>query len=162
MVDLNLKEFLITLMVFTLIKYGSGSCYTCNLGMACISEEQYFECFNGTPDLGKIYRCPQGQVCTLNRQCAVAESNNPTCRLCNICNSMKEYTCKTFNTYSPCFGTSIVDWEFPCPLGWMCNPAGTKENPCMPPVSWNDKPLCLNGIQQKLAADMGEDNLENH
>uniref|UniRef100_A0A336MZH3 CSON006970 protein n=1 Tax=Culicoides sonorensis TaxID=179676 RepID=A0A336MZH3_CULSO len=140
-----LKEFLTTFILITTIRYGSGNCFSCNLNMACISEYQYYECFNGMPDVGKIYRCPQGYVCTLNRQCAIAGSNTPTCKLCNVCNSMKQYTCKSLNTYAPCFGSSVVDWEMSCPYGWVCNPAGTKDKPCMSPVSWSDRPLCLEG-----------------
>uniref|UniRef100_A0A336MXJ2 CSON006967 protein n=1 Tax=Culicoides sonorensis TaxID=179676 RepID=A0A336MXJ2_CULSO len=140
-----LKEIFITLIVITIIRYGSGNCNTCNVNgnMACISEEQYLLCVNGIPDISEIYRCPQGQVCTTNNKCGIAASNTPACRLCNVCSLIKEYTCTSFYTYSPCYGTTIIDWEMTCPFNSVCNPAGTKDKPCMQYTNWYEKPLCL-------------------
>uniref|UniRef100_A0A336N050 CSON011144 protein n=1 Tax=Culicoides sonorensis TaxID=179676 RepID=A0A336N050_CULSO len=152
-----LTAFLLIAFVASLIENVHGQCYSCGIysNVSCISETQYHPCINGMPDLTQIHRCPAGQVCSYNSRCMNATLYSPYCRLCNSCNRLKTFTCKTINTYLPCCGSSNTPmsfWELSCPSGLICNPAGTQERPCMQPVSWRERPLCLEGENEFYAS----------
>uniref|UniRef100_A0A336N5M2 CSON006966 protein n=1 Tax=Culicoides sonorensis TaxID=179676 RepID=A0A336N5M2_CULSO len=151
--------FLLLAFVTSLIRNGYGQCNTCgiNSNVSCISETQYHACYNGMPDFSKIYRCPADQVCTASKNGCKKEAryDPPACRICNSCNRLRRFTCKTISTYVPCCGSSdtpVSFWEISCPSGLICNPAGTRDEPCMQPVSWRDRPLCLKGEDQFYAS----------
>ncbi|XP_017482582.1 PREDICTED: uncharacterized protein LOC108371513 [Rhagoletis zephyria] len=119
--------FLILLLIITtttlLVHQTTASCGVCGTnGIACISETEFYLCFNSQPDNSTVQTCPNNGTCTsLMLKCSDAANAPADCEplACGCTVDSGMFVCTSRTTYAQCNGNVTVATGT-CPTGLTC------------------------------------------
>lgn len=92
------------------------------------------------PNLTTIVSCPAGSFC-IKGSCAFT-TLDPTCAICERCSAENEIACVTSTNYVFCKDAVLQTEVFQCDMNSVCNPSGTREEPCWTPLNTGERLLC--------------------
>ncbi|XP_011179812.1 uncharacterized protein LOC105210501 [Zeugodacus cucurbitae] len=101
----------------------TATCGVCGTnGIACISESEFYICFNNQPDKSTKHACPDGGTCTsLMMKCSDAANAPADCPAltcgCTVDSGM--FACTSRTTFAQCNDDEVVT-RGTCPTGLVC------------------------------------------
>ncbi|CAD7002598.1 uncharacterized protein LOC101455165 [Ceratitis capitata] len=130
----NTRQISILLLIIAaatlLVQQSVAKCGVCgDNGIACISETEFYICFNGEPDTSTVQECPDGGTCTsLLAKCINAANTEPDCSsdanpTCGCYFGSTMFVCTSRTTFAQCNGNETIV-SGTCPTGMYCTTQG--------------------------------------
>ncbi|XP_067642773.1 uncharacterized protein [Eurosta solidaginis] len=113
-----------------LVQQTTASCGVCNSnGIACISQTEFYICYNNQPDNTTRHECPNQGTCTnLKIKCSEAGNAPADCTppICGCTANSEMFACTSRTTFAQCNGAQVVT-RGSCPTGLLCSSTGGGE-----------------------------------